>query len=125
MIAYFYNIPSSPAKNVTDASIFGFEQHTQMWLDVLIFNAYFNYVFLYLKSYHKPQKNNQRKSFQRTPRVWELLLAFLFRYSYMLTMIAMFFLGFSNPTLMNILLVGLFLIFFSKGDTLIVVKKSK
>lgn len=96
-----------------------------MWLDVLIFNAYFNYIFLYLKSYQKLKKNNLRKSFQGAPKMWELVLAFLFRYSYMLTMIAMFFLGFSNPTLMNVILVALFLIFFSKGDTLIVVKKKK
>jgi hypothetical protein len=35
----------------------------------------------------------------------------------------MFFLGFSNPTIMNIILVALFLIFFSSGDTLIVSRR--
>ena len=37
----------------------------------------------------------------------------------------MFFLGFSNPTLINLILVALFLVFFSNGDKLLVTKVKK
>lgn len=40
-------------------------------------------------------------------------------------MVAMFFLGFSSPTLINIILVAIFLIFFSQGDNLITSSKIK
>jgi hypothetical protein len=62
---------------------------------------------------------------KRRAKAWELFVAFLFRYSYLLTLIGMFFLGFSKPTIMNIIFVALFLVFFSNGDNLIIVKKMK
>lgn len=96
-------------------------------MDVIIFNAYFNYIILYLKSYEKLKVRNFRtkKQFTGKPKVWELILAFVYRYSYMLTLVGMFFLGFSSPTLMNIILVALFLIFFSNGDTLIITTRQR
>jgi hypothetical protein len=48
-----------------------------------------------------------------------VVIAFIYRYTYMLTLIALFFLGFSNPTIINIIYVSLFLVFFSNGDNLI------
>lgn len=98
-----------------------------MWLDVLIFNIYLNYLILFVKSYNilkeKPEK--KVKEARKKPKIWEIILAFCFRYTYMLTLIALFFLGFTNPTIMNILFVALFLIFFSNGDNLIFIKKIK
>lgn len=47
--------------------------------------------------------------------IFILIVAFCFRYSYLLTIIAMFFLGFSQVTLMNLIYVVLFLVFFSSG----------
>jgi hypothetical protein len=124
---YFFNIPYSPAQSVENGSIFGLTPAAQLWLDVIIFNLFFNYILLYLKSYSEVKKINYRntKQFAGKPKTWELVVAYFFRYSYMLTLIAMFFLGFSKPTLMNIVLVALFLVFFSKGDNLILTKKTK
>ena len=98
-----------------------------MWLNVLIFNLFFSYILLYLKCYDKLQKKSNKiaQPFTSKPKVWQLILAYIFRYSYLLTLLAMFLLGFSNPTLINLILVALFLIFFSRGDNLIVVKKVK
>jgi len=123
---YFFNIPYSPAQNVQNGGIFGFTPAAQLWLDVIIFNLLFNYIFLYLKSYDQVKHINYRntKKFTGKPKTWELIVAYFFRYSYMMTLIAMFFLGFSKQTLMNIILVTLFLIFFSKGDNLILKKKT-
>ena len=51
VITYIFNIPYSPALNVNNAAIYGFKLSDQMWLDILIFNIYFNYIVLYIKSY--------------------------------------------------------------------------
>ena len=96
-------------------------------MDVLVFNFFFSYIFLYIKSYEhlKNLSNKIVKPFVNKPPTWQLVVAYIFRYSYMLTLLAMFLLGFSKPTLMNIILVALFLIFFSRGDNLIVTKKER
>ena len=47
---YFFNIPNSPAQDVTNAGIFGFTTAADLWIDVIVFNLLFIYVFLYLKS---------------------------------------------------------------------------
>ena len=124
-ITYFYNIPYSPALKVQNAEIYGFSLSTQMWLNILVFNLYFNYVVLFIRSYKQINKNVGRniKQARKKPAGWQLFVAFLFRYSYLLTLLAMFFLGFSYPTLINIILVALFLIFFSNGDNLIISKR--
>ena len=124
---YFFNIPYSPAQSVENGSIFGLTPAAQLWLDVIIFNLFFNYILLYLKSYQEMKHINYRNTsqFAGKPAFWQLVVAYFFRYSYMLTLIAMFFLGFSKPTFMNIILVALFLVFFSKGDNLIITKKVK
>jgi len=128
VITYFYNIPFSPAANISGAEIYGFQPAQSIWLDILIFNIYLNYIILFIRSYSKLKDinhNTSKEAIKKRPSVWELMVAFIFRYSYMLTLIGMFFLGFSNPTIMNIIFVGLFLIFFSNGDNLIIVKKMK
>lgn len=54
-----------------------------------------------------------------------MVVAFIYRYTYLLTLVALFFLGFSKPTLINLIYVSLFLVFFSNGDNLIfIVRKS-
>jgi hypothetical protein len=52
------------------------------------------------------------------------VVAVVFRYTDMLTYLAIFLLGFSNPTLMNLIFVAIFLVFFSKGDNLIEVTRT-
>ena len=56
-ITYFYNIPYSPALKVQNAEIYGFSLSTQMWLNILVFNLYFNYVVLFIRSYKQINKN--------------------------------------------------------------------
>jgi hypothetical protein len=72
IITYFYNIPNSPAQNVTDGTIWGLAYSPQMWLDVLIFNAFFHYIILYLKEYRRLKDVNYRNSnpFVGKPTTW-------------------------------------------------------
>ena len=81
---------------------------------------------VYLKTYPLVKdKAGKIEPFIGKPNGWQLFLAYIFRYSYLLTLLAMFILGFSQPTFINLILVALFLIFFSRGDNLIVVKREK
>jgi len=95
-------------------------------LDVIIFNVYLNYIILFIRSYSqlKAISHSQSKAVvKKIPSAWMLFVSFVFRYTYLLTLIAMFFLGFSKPNVMNMIFVILFLLFFSNGDNLIIVKK--
>jgi hypothetical protein len=60
-------------------------------------------------------QNFQRKSSTPNPNFLIVIIAFCFRYSYLLTLGALFFLGFSKVTLMNLVYIILFLVFFSSG----------
>ncbi len=62
VITYLFNIPYSPTQNVTNASIFGFQTSSAMWLDILIFNIYFNYIIIFIKSYKTVKQNNIRNN---------------------------------------------------------------
>ncbi len=127
IITYTYNIPHSPADVVTGAEIYGFQYSNAMWVDVLIFNIYLNYLVLFVKSYHliKESAEKKVKRERRRPQTWELVLAFIFRYTYLLTLVALFFLGFSVPTVINLIYVSLFLIFFSNGDKLMFIVRER
>lgn len=127
VITYFYNIPHSPAADITNAQIFGFQYSSSIWLDVIIFNLYLNYMVLFVKSYSLIKQSAEKKVSRerRKPKTWEMVLAFVFRYTYLLTMVALFFLGFSNPTVINIIYVSLFLVFFSNGDKLMFIVRER
>lgn len=65
---------------------------------------------------------------KRKPAIWVLVLAFIYRYTYLLTILAIFFLGFSYVNLINLVYVILFLVFFSSGENVIpekIVKNDK
>jgi hypothetical protein len=125
VIAYFYNIPNSPAASITHGQNYGFQVLSSIWLDVLIFNIYLNYLILFVKSYRqiKESTENKVKQARRKPTLLEVVAAFIFRYTYLLTLAGLFFLGFSKPTIINIIYVTLFLIFFSRGDNIIFITK--
>ena len=67
----------------------------------------------------------QRSKQKRKPSMWVLTLAFIYRYTYLFTILAIFFLGFSDVTLINLVYVILFLIFFSSGENVVVEQKTK
>lgn len=127
IITYFYNIPHSPASSITDGQNYGFQISSSLWLDVIIFNLYLNYLILFVKSYREIVATNalKVKKERRRPMFWEVIVAFIFRYTYLLTLAGLFFLGFSQPTVINIIYVSLFLVFFSNGDNLIFIMKRK
>jgi hypothetical protein len=127
VITYFYNIPHSPATALTGADIYGFQYSTAIWLDVIIFNLYLNYLVLFVKSYYliKESAEKKVKRERRRPKTWEVILAFIFRYTYLLTLVGLFFLGFSSPTVINLIYVSLFLIFFSNGDKLMFIVRER
>lgn len=69
--------------------------------------------------------SEKSKKIRRKPTSKEIALAFIFRYTYLFTLAALFFLGFSQPTVINIIYVILFLIFFSNGDKMVFVEKQR
>jgi hypothetical protein len=72
IITYFYNIPHSPATVITNGQIFGFQYSDQIWLDVIIFTLYLNYIVLFVKSYRQILEANEKKvrRERRKPKTW-------------------------------------------------------
>lgn len=60
-----------------------------------------------------------RTKSKRKPSFWVLALAFVYRYTYLFTILAIFFLGFSDVNLINLFYVIMFLVFFSLGENVI------
>lgn len=90
------------------------------WLDIIIFNLYFFYMITFLLAASRDSRQTFKKALAK-PKVsiLVLMLAFIFRYTYLLTILALFFMGFSVVNLMNLVYVIMFLVFFSSGDNMI------
>ena len=71
--------------------------------------------FLHAASRDRSQTFQARASQVPSSNFIVFTLALIFRYSYLLTIAAIFFLGFSKVNLMNLTYVVLFLVFFSSG----------
>ena len=100
------------------------------WLDIIIFNVYLFFMVSYLFTAHQEivtrrKKEKKAEDANKQPSIGVLLLAFVFRYTYLFTVVGMFFLSLSNVTLMNLLYLILFLVFFSSGDTVLIETKKK
>ncbi len=95
------------------------------WLDIIIFNVYLFYMITFILAASRDERHHvhQHPSKAPNPKFWVLLLAFFFRYSYLLTLAAMFFLGFSTVNLLNFVYIVLFLMFFSSGENVLVEPK--
>jgi hypothetical protein len=126
VILYAYNAPESPIGDLQNLSEFGFQTMQLFWLDIIIFNAYLFYMITFLlAASHDKNRSLHRKSSIPSSRALVLICSFVFRYSYLLTIAAMFFLGFSKVTLMNLVYVVLFLVFFSSGENVLVEIKTR
>lgn len=97
------------------------------WLDVIIFNVYFFYLVTFLLAASKDRAQNffSRSSKVPPPSWYIFITALFFRYSYLLTIAAMFFIGFSNVELIHLVYVVLFLIFFTSGENVLIQKKKR
>ena len=123
-IMYGYNAPESPFGGLEHLNIYGFQKMELFWLDIVLFNVYFFYIIAYLLAASKDSRRTfKRSSIAPNPKFWVLLIAFILRYTYLLTIIAIFFLGFSEVNLINLVYVVIFLIFFSSGENVLVEKK--
>jgi hypothetical protein len=89
----------------------------QFWLDIIIFNVYIYYIILFIIAALKDTRRSlySRSSTKSEPTAFVMILAFCYRYTYLLTLGAIFFLGFSTITLINLAYVIIFLIFFTFG----------
>ncbi len=122
-ILYAFNASQSPLKKVDKLSpVYGFQDMQVFWLDIIIFNVYIFYLinFLLAVSKDRTQPLVRKSSIAPKSNYFILGVAFFFRYSYLLNLIAMFFLGFSIVNLMDLVYVVLFLIFFSSGEDVII-----
>ena len=96
------------------------------WLDILVFNVYLFYMITFLLAASKDARTTFHKTkAKRKPSLWIFILAGIYRYTYLLTILAIFFLGFSDVNLLNLIYVVLFLVFFSLGENVIMEKKMK
>ena len=121
VIMYIYNAPQSPIDTLQNLEVYGFQKMQLFWLDIIIFNVYLFYMITFLLAASRDRSQNfQRKSSMPSSNIFVLIVAFCFRYSYLLTIGAMFFLGFSKVTLMNLVYVVLFLVFFSSGENVLI-----
>ena len=121
IIMYIYNAPQSPIDTLQNLEVYGFQKMQLFWLDIIIFNVYLFYMITFLLAASRDRSQNfQRKSSMPRSNIFVLIVAFCFRYSYLLTIGAMFFLGFSKVTLMNLVYVVLFLVFFSSGENVLI-----
>lgn len=120
VIMYAYNASQSPLSTLKNLENFGFQFMQTFWLDIIIFNVYLFYMITFVLSVNQEKTKEQRPQKSSRPSIITLILACIFRYSYLLTIAAMFFLGFSNVTLMNLVYLVMFLVFFSSGENIII-----
>lgn len=82
-----------------------------------MFNVFLYYIILFVKAASKETRATlySKSKTVTEPSNWVLTFAFIFRYTYLLTIAAMFFMGFSNPTLVDLGYVILFFLFFTFG----------
>jgi hypothetical protein len=94
--------------------------------DVIIFNFYLFYIITFLKAAGKDRKKKIPTGTEKNknPALWIYIVSYVFKYSYLLTLIALFFFGFSYVSLINLVYAALFLVFFSFGNNLILQKKN-
>lgn len=96
-----------------------------MWLDVLLFNIYLYYIIFFVSEASKSTRTSTYKKSKKIPEPTKfvLIVAFIFRYTYLFTIAGLFFLGFSTVTLFNLVYVLLFFVFFTFGENLTLEKK--
>lgn len=122
---YWYNAPESPLAVYSNMEIYGFFSMQEFWLDIIIFNIYFFYMITYLLA----ASRDSRQTFHQDAKkpelsFWVFAVAFIFRYTYLLTILGLFFMGFSVVNVINLIYVIMFLVFFSSGENILVDKKT-
>lgn len=127
---YYSNIPEifyPPTCGKFPCSVYGFIHWPDgdIWIDVIIFNFYIYLLLTFIKITAgelilemKRKKKEEKKKKSKIPQlcsIWRLLVAFFFRYTYLITLIIMFIVGFSSVNLIHLGFSLLFLVFFALG----------
>lgn len=132
---YYSNIPEIFYPNSCGkfpCSVYGFIQwpNGDIWIDVIVLNFYIYLLLTFIKitagelilemKRKKREEKKKKSKVQQLCSVWRLILAFFFRYTYLITLIIMFIVGFSSVNLVHLGFSLLFLVFFALGEQLLV-----
>ena len=93
------------------------------WLDILLFNIYIFILVSFVKCKVETREMYSKSTIKKKATIWTLGLAFSLRYTYLLTLVGIFFIGFSSVNVINLLYACIFLTFFTLGKNVMTTKK--